>query len=78
MNDAGCVMDEAIAAVRYKIRAAQQAQADAAEGSRALVQRLAAKGLTGRDTAKVLGVSPQRVSQLRRAGTGSTHKSRRT
>ena len=35
-----------------------------AERSRELVRHLAAKGLSGKDTAKVLGVSPQRVSQL--------------
>lgn len=40
------------------------AQRTAAEASRAAVRDLAAAGLTGADTARILGVSPQRVSQL--------------
>jgi DNA-directed RNA polymerase specialized sigma subunit len=59
-------LDEDVAAVRRKIREAEQAQLLAAERSRALVRRLAAKGLSGKDIAKVLEVSPQRVSQLLR------------
>ena len=42
----------------------QKAQKAAAEESRKVVRRLKDQGLTGRDIAAVLGVSPQRVSQL--------------
>lgn len=57
-------LDQDLAEVRRRIREAERAQIEAAERSRALVRRLAAMGLSGKDTAKVLGVSPQRVSQL--------------
>lgn len=74
--EVGDGMDEAVAAVRSKIREAEQAQAQAAERSRALVRQLTAKGLSGKDTAKVLGVSPQRVSQLLKSSTGKNAKER--
>lgn len=64
--EVGDGLDEDVEAVRRKIREAEQAQMLAAERSRALVRRLALEGLSGKDIAKVLGVSPQRVSQLRR------------
>jgi len=38
-----------------------------AETSRAVVAKLKAAGLSGNDTAAVLDVSPQRVSQLSRS-----------
>ena len=62
--EVGDGLDAHIEEVRRRIREAEQAQVQAAEGSRELVRQLAARGLSGRDTAKVLGVSPQRVSQL--------------
>ncbi|MDQ3887402.1 MAG: hypothetical protein M3308_10450, partial [Actinomycetota bacterium] len=64
VTEIGDGLDGDIAEVRRKIREAEQAQVQAAERSRALVRQLAAKGLSGKDMAKVLGVSPQRVSQL--------------
>jgi DNA-directed RNA polymerase specialized sigma24 family protein len=68
--EVGDGLDEHIEEVRRSIREAEQAQAQAAERSRELVRHLAAKGLSGKDTAKVLGVSPQRVSQLLKAVPG--------
>jgi len=51
------------------VSAADQAQRQAAAQSRAAARRLRQAGLSGRDIAKVLNVSPQRVSQLLRTGT---------
>jgi hypothetical protein len=68
--EVGDGLDGDIADVRRAIREAEQAQVHAAERSRALVRQLAAKGLSGKDTAKVLGVSPQRVSQLLKTAGG--------
>jgi DNA-directed RNA polymerase specialized sigma subunit len=62
--EVGDGLDEDVQTVRREIREAEEAQLRAAERSRFLVRRLIAKGLSGKDTAKVLGVSPQRVSQL--------------
>ena len=77
--EVGDGLDQDVAEVRRKISEAEQAQAQAAERSRALVRRLAAMGLSGKDTAKVLGVSPQRVSQLLKASnTGSGGNERPT
>lgn len=45
-------------------RAAEEAQRKAAEETREVVAALRSKGFTVRDAAVVLGVSPQRVSQL--------------
>src|SRR4051794_2755694 len=77
--EVGAGLDDAIRDTRLKIREAEQLQAQAAERSRALVRQLVARGLSGRDAARVLGVSPQRVSQLLRSGgpdDGSTGPSR--
>lgn len=52
---------------RQAVRAAEQAQLDAARESREVARRLIASGLTGGDVAAVLGVSAQRVSQLVKA-----------
>lgn len=43
---------------------ASEAQARAAKASRDLARRLADSGLTVRDSGRLLGISPQRVSQL--------------
>jgi hypothetical protein len=75
--EVGDDLDQAISDVRRKIAEAAKAQSRAAEESRALVRRLAAKGLSGKDTAHVLGVSPQRVSQLLRTDKAG-HRKRST
>lgn len=46
---------------RAELAEAEQA---AARASRAAVARLRAEGLTVRDVAEIMGMSPQRVSQL--------------
>lgn len=48
------------------LKKAENAQRDAAARSRAVVRRLKDAGLSGNDIATILGVSPQRVSQLAR------------
>lgn len=50
--------------LRTEAAALAQAQERIATESRAIARELRARGLTGTDTAAVLGVSPQRVSQL--------------
>jgi len=62
-------LDEESRAAREAVSAADQAQRQAAAQSRATARRLRQAGLSGRDIAKVLNVSPQRVSQLLRTGT---------
>lgn len=62
-------LDEETRAAREAVSAADQAQRLAAAQSRATARRLRQAGLSGRDIAKVLNVSPQRVSQLLRTGT---------
>ena len=62
-------LDEESRAAREAVSAADRAQRQAAAQSRAAARRLRQAGLSGRDIAKVLNVSPQRVSQLLRTGT---------
>ncbi len=62
-------LDEETRAAREAVSAADKAQRQAAAQSRAAARRLRQAGLSGRDIAKVLNVSPQRVSQLLRTGT---------
>ena len=62
-------LDEESRAAREAVNAADRAQRQAAAQSRAAARRLRQAGLSGRDIAKVLNVSPQRVSQLLRTGT---------
>jgi hypothetical protein len=64
MPEVGDGLDELIKRTRGEIADAARAQSRAAESSRALVQKLKLLGLSGKDTALVLGVTPQRVSQL--------------
>lgn len=53
---------------RESLRAAEEAQRDAAAKSRAVVAALTGVAkLSGAEAAAVLGVSPQRVSQLRKS-----------
>ena len=68
MPEVGDGLDELIKRTRGEIADAASAQSRAAESSRALVQKLKLLGLSGKDTALVLGVTPQRVSQLAGAG----------
>jgi len=49
---------------RDKQRKAEEAQRTASAASRTLVRRVLAAGLSKRDAARVLGLSPQRISQL--------------
>ncbi|MEO8816322.1 MAG: hypothetical protein ABI307_07015 [Mycobacterium sp.] len=49
---------------RERVTAAARSQEDAARASRRAVARLRARGLSVRDVGVILGVSPQRVSQL--------------
>jgi hypothetical protein len=60
-------LDEAASGARDAVRQAEEAQRRAAATSRAVARRLREQGLSGRDIAAVLRVSPQRVSQLLRA-----------
>lgn len=57
-------LDEAARAAREAVSEADRAQRRAAAQSRETARRLRRAGLSGRDIASVLGVSPQRVSQL--------------
>lgn len=62
-------LDEQTRAAREAVTAADSAQRRAAAQSRETARRLRQAGLSGRDIAKVLDVSPQRVSQLLKTGT---------
>jgi hypothetical protein len=53
---------------REAVTAADRAQREAAAQSREVARRLRDAGLNGRDIARVLDVSPQRVSQLLKTG----------
>jgi DNA-directed RNA polymerase specialized sigma subunit len=57
-------LDARAAHAKDRTRAAIQAQTEAAEEARQVARALKSHGLTGRDIAAVLDVSPQRVSQL--------------
>jgi AraC-like DNA-binding protein len=69
-------VDQKVKQTQEEIDAAAQAQRRAAESSRALVSELKGLGLSGKDMAAVLGISPQRVSQLARPRTGTTAASK--
>jgi hypothetical protein len=62
-------LDEETRAARDAVTEADRLQRAAAAKSREAARRLKRAGLSGRDIAKVLDVSPQRVSQLLRTGT---------
>jgi DNA-directed RNA polymerase subunit F len=61
-------LDEKTRAARKAVTDASHAQRVAAAQAREVARELRAAGLSGRDIAKVLDVSPQRVSQLLRTG----------
>lgn len=60
-----------VRAARDAVRELDERQREAAARSRKVARRLREAGLSGADTAVVLGVSPQRVSQLTRRCTAS-------
>lgn len=60
----GSWLDEEVTAVRAELDGAERLRQEAATRARALAVRLREEGLSGADIAVVLGVSPQRVSQL--------------
>jgi hypothetical protein len=62
-------LDERTSQARQAVREAARAQRAAAAQSRELARTLQQAGLSGRDIAKVLDVSPQRVSHLLKTGT---------
>jgi hypothetical protein len=62
-------LDEQTRSAREAVGAADRAQRQAAAQSRETARRLKRAGLSGRDIAKMLNVSPQRVSQLLKTGT---------
>jgi DNA-binding CsgD family transcriptional regulator len=65
-------LDEKSWATRKAVNEAAQAQRQAAASASELARQLREAGLTGRDIAKMLGLSPQRVSQLLRRNTYRT------
>jgi hypothetical protein len=57
-------LDEKTRAAREAVTAADRALRDAAVQSRSAARELQEAGLSGRDIARMLSVSPQRVSEL--------------
>ncbi|MDX6738188.1 hypothetical protein [Actinocorallia sp. A-T 12471] len=57
-------LDEEMRAAREATAAAQSAAAEAARSTRTVAYKLKREGLTGKEIATILHVSPQRVSQL--------------
>lgn len=57
-------LDAAIKAARAAVAATAEAQREAAAKSRSVAKRLRDSGLAGNEVARILDLSPQRVSQL--------------
>jgi len=72
--EVGDGLDQAATEAREAVRAAEEAQRGAAARSRSVARQLKEMGLTGKDIASLLHLSPQRVSQLLRPP--STSRSR--
>lgn len=66
LPEVGQGLDEATRAARRAVTRADTAQRAAAAISREVARKLKSEGLTGREIAVVLRLSPQRVSQLLR------------
>lgn len=64
--DVGSSLTRDIEVARRSLAAAESAQAEAAELNRRVAHRLRREGLSGREIALVMRVTPQRVSQLLR------------
>ena len=64
-------VEQARAAVTEQRDVAERAQRDAGEATRALVRSLAGQGYSVRDIGEIVGLSPQRVSQLTSTRTSS-------
>jgi predicted transcriptional regulator len=62
--EVGGGLDKAATDAREAVRHAEEAQRSAAAQSRSVARQLQERGLSGRDIAALLQLSPQRVSQL--------------
>lgn len=61
-------LGEEVAAARAQAREADQAQRRAAQSVRAAVRHILEAGMSKQDAARILSVSPQRISQLTKNG----------
>lgn len=57
-------LGEEVRRARHEARQAEQAQRRAAEKTRRAVAHMLSTGMSKQDAARILGVSPQRISQL--------------
>ncbi len=74
--EVGGGLDQAATDARDAVRQAEQAQRSAAAQSRKVARQLRQRGLSGRDIAALLQLSPQRVSQLLRSSPPAAPASR--
>lgn len=61
-------LGEEVAAARAQAREADQAQRRAAQSVRAAIRHILEAGMSKQDAARILSVSPQRISQLTKNG----------